>query len=93
MDIATAEFFRKEREKSTIRDAKHVMPIKQIPDLNSEFNENVNQVEAVKPEEGKQGEHSPCTPTLTGSTLENETENTEQTKAMDPVEAVEPIKL
>ena len=34
MDIATAEFYRKEREKSTRRDAKHVVPIKQIPDLN-----------------------------------------------------------
>ena len=29
MDIATAEFFRKEREKSTIRDTKLVMPVKQ----------------------------------------------------------------
>ena len=33
MDIATAEFFRKEREQCTTRDAKHVMPIKLIPDL------------------------------------------------------------
>ena len=48
MDIATAEFFRKEREKSTIRDAQHVMPIKQIPDLNWKFDENINQAETVK---------------------------------------------
>ena len=33
MDIATAEFFRKEREQCTTRDAKHVIPIKLIPDL------------------------------------------------------------
>ena len=45
MDIATAEFFRQERENSTIRDAKHVMPIKQIPDLKWVFDENVNQTE------------------------------------------------
>ena len=92
MDIATAEFFRKEREKSTIRNAKHIMPIKQIPNLNWKFNENINQVEAVKPEEGKQGEHSPCMLTLTESTPDNQAENTEHTEAMDKVEAVEPIK-
>ena len=51
MDIAMAEFFRKEREKSTIRDAQHVIPIKQIPDLNWKFDENINQVEAVETEE------------------------------------------
>ena len=37
MDIATAEFFRKEREQCTTRDAKHVMPIKLIRDLEWEF--------------------------------------------------------
>ena len=37
MDIATTEFFRKEREKCTTRDAKHVMPIKLIPDLEWEI--------------------------------------------------------
>ena len=41
MDIATAEFFRKEREQCTTRDAKHVMPIKLIPDLEWEFIENI----------------------------------------------------
>ena len=48
MDIATAEFFRKEREKSIIRDAKHIMPVKQIPDLDWKFDENINQVEAIE---------------------------------------------
>ena len=42
MDIATAEFFRKEREQCTTRDAKHVMPIKLIPDLEWKFIENIN---------------------------------------------------
>ena len=67
MDIATAEFFRKEREKTATRDAKHVMPIKQIPDLNWKFDENVNQVVARKPEEGKHGEHLPCSLKTPGS--------------------------
>ena len=53
MDIATAEFFRREREKSTMRDSKQIMPIKQIPDLNWKFDKNINQVVAEKPEEGK----------------------------------------
>ena len=48
MDIATAEFFRKEREKCTTRDAKHVMPIKQIPDLHWEFIENIDLIESDK---------------------------------------------
>ena len=48
MDIATAEFFRKEREQCTTRDAKHVMPIKQIPDLQWEFIENIDSMESTK---------------------------------------------
>ena len=49
MDIATAEFFRKEREQCTTRDAKHVMPIKLIPDLEWEFIENID---VMKSDEG-----------------------------------------
>ena len=76
-----AEFFRKKREKSTIRDAKHIMPVKQIPDLDWKFDENINQVETVEtvPEtictteasqetEEQQGKRSPCMPTSPGST-------------------------
>ena len=48
MDIATAEFFRKEREQCTTRDAKHVMPIKLIPDLEWEFIENIDVMESNK---------------------------------------------
>ena len=48
MDIATAEFFRKEREQCTTRDAKHVMPIKLIPDLEWEFIENISLMESEK---------------------------------------------
>ena len=48
MDIATAEFFRKEREQCTTRDAKHVMPIKLIPDLEWEFIENIGATESDK---------------------------------------------
>ena len=48
MDIATAEFFRKEREQCTTRDAKHVMPIKLIPDLEWEFIENMDVMESDK---------------------------------------------
>ena len=48
MDIATAEFFRKEREQYTTRDAKHVMPIKLIPDLGWEFIENIGVMESDK---------------------------------------------
>ena len=49
MDIATAEFFRKEREQCTTRDAKHVMPIKLIPDLEWEFIKNIS---VMKSDEG-----------------------------------------
>ena len=48
MDIATVEFFRKEREQCTTRDAKHVMPIKLIPDLEWEFIENIDVMESDK---------------------------------------------
>ena len=48
MDIATAEFFRKEREQCTTRDAKHVMPIKLIPDLEWKFIENISVIESDK---------------------------------------------
>ena len=48
MDIATAEFFRKEREQCTTRDAKHVMPIKLIPDLEWEFIKNIDVMESDK---------------------------------------------
>ena len=48
MDIATAEFFRKEKEQCTTRDAKHVMPIKLIPDLEWKFIENINVMESDK---------------------------------------------
>ena len=48
MDIATAEFFRKERKQCTTRDAKHVMPIKLIPDLEWEFMENIDVVKSDK---------------------------------------------
>ena len=48
MDITTAEFFRKEREQCTTRDAKHVMPIKLIPDLEWEFIENISMMKSDK---------------------------------------------
>ena len=48
MDIATAEFFRKEREQCTTRDAKHVMLIKLIPDLEWEFIENIGVMKSDK---------------------------------------------
>ena len=48
MDIATIEFFRKEREQCTTRDAKHVMPIKLIPDLEWKFIENIDVMESDK---------------------------------------------
>ena len=48
MDIATDEFFRKEREQCTTRDAKHVMPIKLIPDLEWEFIKMIDVMESDK---------------------------------------------
>ena len=41
-------FFRKEREQCTTRDAKHVMPIKLIPDLEWEFIENIGVIKSDK---------------------------------------------
>ena len=46
MDVATAEFFKKEREQCTTRDAKHVMPIKLIPDLEWKLIENISVMES-----------------------------------------------
>ena len=46
MDVATAEFFKKEREQCTTRDAKHVMPIKLIPDLEWKLIENIDAMES-----------------------------------------------
>ena len=48
MDIAAPECFRKEREQCTTRDAKHVMPIKLIPDLQWEFIESIDLMESDK---------------------------------------------
>ena len=48
MDIATAEFFQKEREQCTSRDAKHVMPTKLLQDLEWEFIENIGVMESDK---------------------------------------------
>ena len=92
MDIAMAEFFRREREKSTIRDAKHVMPIKQIPDLNWKFDKKINQAEAVEPEEGQQGEHSSCSPKTSGSTLNSCSTKVEETAETAP-EATCPMEI
>ena len=86
MYIATAEFYRKEREKATKRDAKHVMPIKQIPDLNWKFDENVNQVTSKNPEMGKHGEHSPRMPEITGSAPEENEKKVEALKEATPEE-------
>ena len=73
MDIATAEFFRKEREQCTTRDAKHVMPIKLIPDLEWEFIENISVMESDK------GVTIYCI-----NETENENEDTQVTKASEP---------
>ena len=91
MDIATAEFYRKERKKATKRDAKHVMPIKQIPDLNWKFDENINQVTSKNPEMGKHGEHSPHMPEITGSAPEENEKKVEVLKETTP-EETDPIK-
>ena len=48
IEMVTAGFFRKEREQCTTRDAKHVMPIKLIPDLEWEFIENIDVMESDK---------------------------------------------
>ena len=82
MDIATAEFFRKEREQCTTRDAKHVMPVKKIPDLNWKFDENINQVETAVATE---------TAGATEATAEapKAVEDTETAKASEAVEDTE----
>ena len=73
MDIATAEFFRKEREQRTTRDAKHVMPIKLIPDLEWEFIENISMMESDK------GVTIYCI-----NETEDENEGTQVTKVSEP---------
>ena len=86
MDIATAEFFRKEREQRTTRDAKHVMPIKLIPDLEWEFIENIGVVESDK------GVAIYCI-----KETENENEDTQVIKVSEPktdvktFENIEPV--
>ena len=86
MDIATAEFFRKEREQCTTRDAKHVMLIKLIPDLEWEFIENISMMESDK------GVTIYCI-----NETEDEHEDTQVTKVSEPKtddktpENVEPI--
>ena len=86
MDIATAEFFRKEREQCTTRDAKHVMPIKLIPDLEWEFIENISMMES------DEGVTIYCI-----NETEDENEDTQVTKVPEPKtddktpENIEPI--
>ena len=86
MDIATAEFFRKEREQCTNRDAKHVMPIKLIPDLEWEFIENISMMESDK------GVTIYCI-----KETENENEDTQVIKVSEPktdvktFENIEPV--
>ena len=86
MDIATAEFFRKEREQCTTRDAKHVMPIKLIPDLECEFIENIGVMESDK------GVTIYCI-----QETENENEDTQVTEVSEPktdvktLENIEPV--
>ena len=84
MDIATTEFLRKEREQCTTRDAKHVMPIKLIPDLEWEFIENIDGMEFDK------GVTIYCV-----KETENENEATQVTKVSKPeidVKTTENIK-
>ena len=73
MDIATAEFFRKEREQCTTRDAKHVIPIKLIPDLEWEFIKNISMMESDK------GVTIYCI-----NETEDENEDTQVTKVSEP---------
>ena len=73
MDIATTEFFRKEREQCTTRDAKHVMLIKLIPDLEWEFIENISVMESDK------GVTIYCI-----NETEDENEDTQVTKVSEP---------
>ena len=86
MDIATAEYFRKEREQCTTRDAKHVMPIKLIPYLEWEFIENISEMKSDK------GVTIYCI-----NETEDENEDTQVTKVSEPktddkiTENIEPI--
>ena len=98
MDIATAEFFRKEREQCTTRDVKHVMPIKLIPDLEWEFIENIDVMESdkgitiycVKETE----DESEATQVTEVSEPETDVENTENIESIttEAVEAPEDIQ-
>ena len=86
MDVATAEFFKKEREQCTTRDAKHVMPIKLIPDLEWKLIENIDAMESnsgvtiycIKETEDKQNDtqvtKSPEPKTGTVKTTQSSTE-------------------
>ena len=88
MDIATTEFFRKEREQCTTRDAKHVMPIKLIPDLEWEFIENISVMKSDK------GVTIYCI-----NETEDENEDTQVTKVSEPktddkiTENIEPVAV
>ena len=101
MDIVSAEFFRKEREQCMTRDAKHVMPIKQIPDLQWEFDENINQMETtvycIKGVEGETSETAEEAPETTKdiTTMEaSETvADTGTTETLEPVEHTEATEV
>ena len=86
MDIATTEFFTKEREQCTTIDAKHVMPIKLIPDLEWEFMKNISIMKSDK------GVTIYCI-----NETEDENEDTQVTKVSEPKtddknpENIEPI--
>ena len=97
MDVATAEFFKKEREQCTTRDAKHVMPIKLIPDLEWKLVENIDAMEfnsgvtiyCIKETEDKQNDTQVTkTPEPMVDTLPREIRKNTCTKAinMDPTE-------
>ena len=96
MDIATAEFFRKEREQCTTRDAKHVMQVKQIPDLNWKFDENVNQVETAEATEVSETAEAPeaIEDTEVGEASEAvaDTEGAEASEAVEDTEASEALE-
>ena len=99
MDIATTEFFRKEREQCTTRDAKHVMPIKQIPDLQWEFIESIDLIESDKGVtvyciKGVEGEIGATEVTEVSEPVADAetTETTEPVVDTVTTEAVEPIE-
>ena len=88
MDIATAEFFRKEREQCTTRDAKHVMPVKQIPDLQWELIENIDLMETtVYCIQGVEGE----TEATEASEAAEDTEAPKNTEDIEATEVLEPV--